>query len=337
MMTEMSLSRHLGPYPSPADLVASFREIVSAAKGRESVAGFSWEGRSIPRFDLGAPGGPAVLLTSLVHGTEIIGALALREVLARLPEALLDRARFVVLPVVNPDALDGNHARLARGRPAWQRCNARGVDLNRNFPLQSAARSIHPMSGSRRPWSPYYAGTAPLSEPESRVVHGVAAEISPHLALSFHSFGGLLLYPFAHTARPHPLAATYRALGAAFNAASPGASYTVQTSRSFYPVMGDLDDHLDAAFGSLALTVEVGRLDLGRDLRRVLNPFCWMNPRRVGETVAPLAPATAALVEAALALPSAYRRPEPPAQVTELRTTIGRAPSARLRSLAASR
>ena len=60
--------------------------------------------------------------------------------------ALLAGRRVVLLPVINPDG-------MANG----SRFNARGIDLNRNFPAEN-------FSGTARH------GTRPLCEPESRAI-----------------------------------------------------------------------------------------------------------------------------------------------------------------------
>jgi hypothetical protein len=216
--------------------------------------------------------------------------------------ALLDGSgpprRLVVVPVVNPDGLARNLARLGAGRPALRRCNASGVDLNRNFPRVPGARSLHPFSGSGLPFSPHFRGPHPLSEPESRAVAALARDERPALSLAFHSFGGMLLYPYAHRRGHHPREAEYLALGAAFTAAQRR-PYRVMPSFGLYPVIGDFDDWLDLELGALAFTVEVGRLD-GRllDPRRALQPFWWMNPTQLDDTVDDVAPAAAALVRA---------------------------------------
>jgi carboxypeptidase T len=298
-----ALPAYLGPYPSAHALVDAFGELAGA---RVAEAGRSVLGRPLHRIELGQPEAPAVLLTALMHGVEWIGAVALLECLRALTapsaaaERVLARSKIVVVPVVNPDALFAISARLARGLPAWQRGNARGVDLNRNFPVQPVATPWHPCAGSRRPLSPYYMGPAPLSEPESRAVHEVAAEVRPFLSLAFHSFGEMLLYPYACSRDPHPRAGEYARLGEALNGAMPARPYVVKPSSHLYPVQGDLDDHLDAQHGALAMTVEVSALSLRlAHPRRLLNPFCWMNPTAVAETVRPLARGILALLDAA--------------------------------------
>jgi hypothetical protein len=314
-----SLPAYLGRYPSAESLVDTFGAVAARSGARVSEAGRSVLGRPLYRIDLGPPGAPAILLTALMHGVEWIGAIALLECLRALAargevgERVLSRSRIVAIPMVNPDAVFAISAKLARGGTARQRGNARGVDLNRNFPVQPVATPWHPCAGSRRPWSPYYMGPRPLSEPESRAVHAVAAGARPFLSLAFHSFGEMLLYPYACSHTPHPRAGEYARLGAALNAAMSARPYVVKPSSHFYPVQGDLDDHLDAEHGALAMTVEVGALDRRLLLpRRLVNPFCWMNPTAVAETVTPLASGILALLDAATAPLAEPTRASPP-------------------------
>ena len=287
-----------------------WRELAAQAGAREIQAGQSVEGRPLWRFDLGSrdPAAPVVLLTALIHGVEVIGSLSLMDAVIRLTadSQLLENARFVVLPVVNPDAFSANMDRLARGHSAHQRKNARGVDLNRNFPIVGQGRHWHPFSGSSYEFMPHYRGPHPLSEPESRAVHDVALEVRPTLAVGFHSFGNMLLYPWAHCREANPRLSRYRSLAGGFSAALGGVPYHCRQAVELYPTLGDLDDWLDVRFGSLALTVEVGALD--RRLlhpRRFLNMFWWMNPTRVLSTVANVSPGVLGLLRAGLTPASA--------------------------------
>ncbi len=135
------------------------------------VAGRSVEGRPIEVAVFGE-GVPGVLFVGAIHGDEAAGAPLLFELAARLarePLGLTAR-RAVVVPVLNPDGL----ARGARG-------NARGVDLNRNFPSVS-------WHGTERH------GSEPLSEPEARALVGLVAEHSIACILSFHQAADLIDY-----------------------------------------------------------------------------------------------------------------------------------------------
>jgi hypothetical protein len=305
-------------YPTAEGLYASYREAVAAADGTETTVGVSVEGRPLLRFDVGTPGAPVVLLSALMHGNEVIGSLALLDVMRRLAhpgvhmERLRKEAHFVVLPVVNPDAFFANIGNLAKGERAWQRCNAHGVDLNRNFPRMTTRRLHHPFSGSKFRASPYYAGPHALSEPESRAVRSIAVETHPGLSIAFHSFGNLLLYPWAYTKRDNPRGPQYTELGRAMNQALVRFPYRVHQARQLYSVLGDMDDWLDAELGAFAFTLEVSRPRFAlRDLGHLLSPFGWMNPRQVPEVVADVAPGVLALVASHLGFGVETRSSEP--------------------------
>ncbi len=70
--------------------------------------------------------------------------------------------------------------------------NAHGVDLNRNFPAGFGydAKVTLPSYSE-------YAGTAPLSEPESSALSSVTQKYSPSLIISYHSMGEIAYYDIA--------------------------------------------------------------------------------------------------------------------------------------------
>jgi len=291
--------RLAGDYPTASRFQAGWRTLVDHMRGEESVAGHSVEGRPIYRFDIGNKNAPPLLLTALIHGIEVIGSVALFHILRDLHRdpvgaSLFEQLHLVVLPVLNPDAFTLNMDRLDRGWPALRRTNARGVDLNRNFPQVAPLERAHPFSGSRWRRSPHYRGPEPFSEPETRTVARVAEAVKPHISLGFHSFGNMLLYPWAFSARPNQRFGDYSDLAQSFTGGLElgRANYKFRQASQFYPTIGDLDDWLDHTHGTLAMTIEVG--DLNRRLwhpLRLLNPFCWMNPLMIDSTVQHLVPA----------------------------------------------
>lgn len=289
--------------------------LADKAGARVSVAGHSVEGRPIRRFEFGSSSGAPVLFTGLVHGVELVGSVALLEFVRSVlsGRALLAETRLVVVPVVNPDAFHANCARIGAGRRAYQRCNARGVDLNRNFPRLRDRMPLNPLGGSRWHRAPHYVGPHPLSEPETRALRDVVDEVRPRVSVGFHSFGELLLYPWAFTDRPNPRRKSYERAGRAFVEALRGASYRVMQATDWYSTVGDLDDWLDLEYGTLAFTVEVSRpMRRLSNLRRLSNPFAWSNPVDVAPAVIGIAPGVEALVrEALLASPAPQRAVDP--------------------------
>lgn len=293
------LGRYCPRYQELWQLDARWSRLAEDHGAERTVAGFSVEGRPIHAYEFGDRSRPTVLLSAMMHGIELIGGLALYDSV----RALLQRgtrSHLVVLPSVNPDAVAHNLDRIARGRRAGRRTNSRGVDLNRNFEWMTDRIPRHPFAGSRWRRSLHYVGPRPFSEPETRAIRRVVRQVRPSLSLAFHSFGNLILFPWAHSAKPNPRAETYRMLARRFVAAMTHEPYTARQARNFYPTVGDMDDWLDARAGVLAFTVEVSRLTR-RILapHRLLNPFFWMNPKNAQKTLANLIPGVQALIEAA--------------------------------------
>ncbi len=134
-----------------------------AVEPERLVAGRSVEGRPISCQVFG-DGDDVVLILAGIHGNEPAGSplvLRLAEHLSRRPD-LLTGCRVVLVPVANPDGL----ARRTRH-------NARGVDVNRNFPA-------HNWSPDRR------RGPKPLSEPASRAIDSLMTRYRPARIVSIH-------------------------------------------------------------------------------------------------------------------------------------------------------
>ena len=124
--------------------------------------GHSLDGRPIVAYEVGDPSSTrTVLVVGCVHGNEPAG-IAVTTTLARLaPPAGVD---LWIVPSFNPD-----------GQAAGTRGDARGVDLNRNFPWR-----WRPLTGV------YYSGTHSLSEPESRIAFALLRRLRPAISIWFH-------------------------------------------------------------------------------------------------------------------------------------------------------
>lgn len=127
-----------------------------------------------------------VLVTGAIHGDELSAAsvafhwLRLAGEEARLPQPV--HWRFV--PVLNPDGI--------LSRPP-RRTNARGVDLNRNFPTPNWRRDARLYWEKRTRKDPRrWPGPTPLSEPESRFLHDQMESFRPHLIVAIHAPYGVL-------------------------------------------------------------------------------------------------------------------------------------------------
>ena len=126
------------------------------------VIGRSVRGRPIRAFRLGEPDSPVTAVAmAAMHGDEKAPMAILSALRDGAPVRGVD---LWVLPRVNPDGVLSSTRR-----------NARGVDLNRNFP-QAWARS----SGE------VHSGPRPASEPETRALMQFLTDVDPQLVVSFH-------------------------------------------------------------------------------------------------------------------------------------------------------
>jgi protein MpaA len=147
--------------------------LVPAAANAETY-GHSAAGRSLEVERVGDPAAPVrVLVVGSIHGNEPAGHAVVRRLRTLAPPAgvqlwLVERA--------NPD-----------GVRAGTRQNARGVDLNRNFPFRWA--------GGGRPFDTYFPGPRPASEPETRALQALVADVDPQLTLYYHQHMRLVVLP----------------------------------------------------------------------------------------------------------------------------------------------
>ncbi|MEO8108047.1 MAG: M14 family zinc carboxypeptidase [Actinomycetes bacterium] len=130
------------------------------------VIGHSTKGRPIRAWRLGDKKAKNVyLVLGQMHGDEPAGRyLALNRLINKDP--IKDVALWVV-PTMNPD-----------GNVRATRVNARGVDLNRNFPSKTWVKQG---KGTR-----YWSGPRPASEPETRAIVRFFSRIQPRTIVSIH-------------------------------------------------------------------------------------------------------------------------------------------------------
>jgi hypothetical protein len=124
-----------------------------------TVIGRSVRGRGIEAVRLGTPRlARRVLVVGSIHGDERAGLEVTRRLVAR---ARVHGASLWVIPDLNPD-----------GSVAGTRHNARGVDLNRNFPSE---------------WEPLaVSGAQPVSEPETKAAVRLIRRLRPDVTIWLH-------------------------------------------------------------------------------------------------------------------------------------------------------
>ena len=166
-----SCAPQCAPAPPSAPRVVEQREI-----------GISYEGRPIVAYRVGTPGGTPVIAVGSIHGDEQAGIEVVEHVrdVAAIPAGL----DVWIVPTINPD---GNVRNV--------RTNARGVDLNRNFPVNWA-----PVDCVALPRN--CAGFEPLGEPESCAFADFVTTVQPRLTVMYHGADHLVSASLATVARP---------------------------------------------------------------------------------------------------------------------------------------
>src|SRR4029453_8504185 len=143
-------------------VVGSLSASAAPSVDERALRGESFQGRPIRVFHRGDPDEIRVLVVGCIHGDECAGVRIAKRLRTGRPRSFLD---LWILPTLNPD-----------GRAAHTRQNARGVDLNRNFPYR----------WRRGPRGRYYPGRRPASESETRIAMGLIRRIEPDITIWFH-------------------------------------------------------------------------------------------------------------------------------------------------------
>jgi len=135
---------------------------------RKVVLGSSVDGRPIVAFHIGSSkSGRPALVVGCIHGNEPAGIAIARDLVS---DPTPTGESLWVMPVLNPDGL-----------AAGSRQNARGVDLNRNFPYR-----WRPLTGV------FDSGPHALSEPETRIARRFILHRRPVISIWFHQHQDLV-------------------------------------------------------------------------------------------------------------------------------------------------
>ena len=274
----------LWPYPDPDTRVENWRSDCARLGAATLSYGESVEGRSLDAAVLRRPGRPRVVVCAVIHGVEYLGNCIAAGFLRSLDgSSLTRRAEVWVLPCLNPDGYARTWVNGGQGPLKTLRGNARGVDLNRNFPLPfGATPSRIPGSGSYRPQALTYRGPAPLSEPESRDLAAFLACVDPHVCVSLHSFMGTIIPPPVLCDEDR---CGYRDLARAFAAAQTHVRYR-RLRIPFDVFTGELEDHAHHVLGAWAVCIESFTLSASwRQHPWAPSRFWRFNPRQPGPWV----------------------------------------------------
>ncbi len=120
---------------------------------------------------------------------------------------LLDNTEMYFVPMINPDGYIYNETSNPSGGGLWRKNmrdnntsgefeeNEDGVDLNRNYGYEWAHDDY---GSSGNPGSAVYRGPSAFSEPELQNVRDFCNDHEFKIALNYHTYGNLLIYPWGY-------------------------------------------------------------------------------------------------------------------------------------------
>jgi len=162
-------------------------------------------------------------------------------------KSILDKVQFYIIPIVNPDGYlytwntSPSSARLWRKNRRQNQGGSYGVDLNRNWDDHWGGEG-----SSGTPTSETYRGTAPFSEPETKVTSAFILANGPFAGyIDFHAYGQLILRPYGWTRTLPPDAPVQKAVGDHMSAVIQqvhGVYYTSEPANQLYITSGSSDD-----------------------------------------------------------------------------------------------
>jgi carboxypeptidase T len=224
--------------------------------------GTTYEGRDIwcleitdnPGVDEGEPG---VFFMGLHHAREwptVEICLNICEELTSGYTSLVNSNRIFVVTCVNPDGYvychDQGHDWRKNRRPIP---GGIGIDLNRNYGGSSngdpwgAWGSVGTGSITHHPDNEVYCGPAPFSEAESQTIRDMFLQNDIHAAISWHTHGELVLWPWAYTKTSQApdndyLSQVGQDMAEAITGQSGSGHYTPKQGSFLYPTTGDTTD-----------------------------------------------------------------------------------------------
>jgi predicted deacylase len=262
-------------------LGSAFADLASGG-ARVRTIGESVRGAPLTEIAIGPPDAArARVILAGLHALEWIGVEVATELAGRLVRSPPDDALVLVYPIVNVDGFRAVEEDRLAGRRRFRRGNARGVDLNRNWPSFFRRYTV---ASVLAPWV-WRTGGVPAGEPEVRAIVDrldvLAQRCRIDRALSLHSFGRMVLIPYgALWRRPVGHARLRQAADAVCARASE--SYRARQVSRWVPGAfgyGMEVDHLHEAYGADALLVECSSGGLRMtDPRSYLDPWRWYNP-----------------------------------------------------------
>lgn len=154
---------------------------------------------------------PEVLYTAVHHAREPGGMSGLIYFMWHVLEnydsdpqiqAMVNETELYLIPCLNPDGYIFNEENYLNGGDIYWRKNRRdngdgtfGVDLNRNYGYEFGYNNS---GSSPNPNAATYRGPSAFSEPETDACRAFCNDHEFQIALNYHTFGNLLIYPWGY-------------------------------------------------------------------------------------------------------------------------------------------
>lgn len=158
--------------------------------------------------------------------------------------AILNNTELYFVPCLNPDGYVFNETIQPNGGGMWRK-NRRdngdgtfGVDLNRNYAHEWG---YDDQGSSPQTNSSTYRGPSPASEPEIQLITNFVDSHDFKFALNYHTYGGLLIYPWGYSDSFTPDSLEYLAFSEHM-VSKNGYTNGTGTETVGYTVNGDSDD-----------------------------------------------------------------------------------------------
>jgi hypothetical protein len=252
-LLETDSKSEMGYYYGPNENAAFWAALAAGSSMVDAPAsyGTSFQGRDLyfVRITNAPAGAPAILFTAVTHAREPGGNSVLIDWAQWLTTEygsdtmatfILNNAQIYFIPIVNPDGYVFNNPNGGNKRKNMNFTTpvvSDGIDLNRNYSFQWAYDNT---GSSPDPYSVTYRGSAALSEPETLAETQWIDSIHPLGGFHYHTYGGMLLYPYGYNNTPTPHQNTFQSWAAQMTAQN---RYTYgRCGEILYDVNGDAVD-----------------------------------------------------------------------------------------------
>ncbi|MGD8539223.1 MAG: M14 family metallopeptidase [Candidatus Aminicenantes bacterium] len=177
---------------------------------------------------------------------------------------LLDRSQVWIVPLLNPDGLEYTiyFYRYWRKNMRDNKNRTYGVDPNRNYDYMWGSDDE---GSSPDSYSYVYRGPAPFSEPETQAIRELFAERDFQVAINYHNYSQVIIYPWGYTNEPSDLDATLEEMAEEMAARMESVNGRVygygQAGNQLYVTNGGATDWALGVYGIPAFTIELPPVD----------------------------------------------------------------------------